>query len=45
MMTMESVDLNDATSINITPQTIDNNDKAPVSLEQIHIEESEERCG
>lgn len=44
MMTMESVDLSDATSMNIAPPTIDHNDKGPVSLEQIHIEESEERC-
>lgn len=41
MMTMESVDLSEVNSI--APQTLDNNDKGPVSLEQIHIEESEER--
>lgn len=35
---MESVDLKD---LNITSS--DNNDLGPVSLEQIHIEESEER--
>lgn len=40
-MTMESVDLSDVNSI--VHQTIDNNDKGPVSLEQIHIEESEAR--
>lgn len=41
-MTMESVDLTiDASSI--AQQSNDNNDNGPVSLEQIHIEESEER--
>lgn len=39
-MTMESVDLKD---LNITSSSSDNNDLGPVSLEQIHIEESEER--
>lgn len=43
MMTMESVDLSDA---NIAQSIInDTNDKGPVSLEQIQIEASEERCG
>jgi hypothetical protein len=41
MMAMESVDLGDAN--NIAQLTIDNNDKGPISLEQIRIEESEER--
>ena len=41
MMTMESVDLSDA---NIAQAVNDNNnDKGPISLEQIRIEESEER--
>lgn len=40
---MESVDLSDA---NIAQASIDNNnDKGPISLEQIRIEESEERLG
>lgn len=40
---MESVDLSDA---NIAQSIInDTNDKGPVSLEQIQIEASEERCG
>jgi hypothetical protein len=38
MMTMESVDLSD-----LAQATADNNDKGPISLEQIRIEESEER--
>lgn len=38
MMAMESVDLGD-----IAQATVDNNDKGPISLEQIRIEESEER--
>ena len=38
---METVDLSDIN--NIVLPTIDNNDKGPVSLEQIRIEESEER--
>lgn len=42
-MTMESVDLSDA---NMAQSIInDTNDKGPVSLEQIQIEASEERCG
>lgn len=41
MMTMESVDLNELSGV-VQP-AIDNNDKGTVSLEQIHIEESEER--
>lgn len=44
MMTMESVDLSDVNCI--AQQTLnDNTDKGPVSLEQIRIEESEERFG
>lgn len=37
MMTMESVDLSDANGITQA------NDKAPVTLDEIHIETSEER--
>lgn len=42
-MTMETVDLSDVNSIVQQTTLNDNNDKGPVSLEQIHIEESEER--
>lgn len=41
MMTMETVELGDVNVI--ASQSIDNNDKGSVSLEQIQIEESEER--
>ena len=38
MMAMESVDLSE-----LSQTTVDNNEKGPISLEQIRIEESEER--
>jgi hypothetical protein len=41
MMAMESVDLSDVNSNAQT--TVDINEKGPISLEQIRIEESEER--
>lgn len=42
MIAMESVDLNDASGM---AQSVNdnNNDKGPVSLDEIHIEASEER--
>jgi hypothetical protein len=45
MMTMETVDLNDPTALNqVTSVSSDNNEKGTISLDQIRLEEIEERC-
>lgn len=42
---METVDLNDPTTLNqVTSVTTDNNEKGSISLDQIRLEEIEERC-
>lgn len=45
MMTMESVDLSDANTLNqVTSVANDNIEKGSISLDQIQLEEVEERC-
>jgi hypothetical protein len=43
MMAMETVDLGDVNTHSIAHQLNDSNDQPPITLEQIQIEESEER--
>jgi hypothetical protein len=45
MMTMETVDLSDVNTLNqVTSVNNDNIEKGPISLDQIKLEELEERC-
>lgn len=43
MMTMETIDLGDGSG-SAMPQSMEKSNDVPISLDQIHIETSEERC-